>query len=254
MELSTAGYLGIGTVSPTARLHVSSGTGATGTLLAVSTGSTMLFEVKPTGEVLVESGAGNIFSFNPSTGPSYTGTARPSKEIILSPEYPGATLSIDGGSSNQGSMTSDNTGSGSAWRNYYEWSSTQTSLNDYSVLVRVTLPQDFSGWEVGSCPGTTCALEVEYMTGTASTVDNAASLQLNNATDTPGSTVCSVSDVASTSWASMSCTGATLDDGSAPEWDAAGETAVLRLKLKAKSTGGALTRVGDIKLRYKARF
>jgi hypothetical protein len=256
LRVKGSGVVGIGNSSPSYRLHVSSGSGETGTILAVSTSTTNLFEVKGTGEARAEISASDYISLNPGSGPLYAGTARPGKVITLSPEYPGATLSADGSGSAQGSMTSDNAGSSGGWRNYYEWSSTQTSLNDYTVMARVTLPNDFDTWETGSCPGATCALEIEYQTGTASSADNAVSFQINNSTDTAGSTVCTASDQVSTSWTSsgLTCAESVLNDNAAPEWDAPGETAVIRIKLKAKSTASALARVGDIKLRYKAKF
>ncbi len=33
--------------------------------------------------------------------------------------------------------------------NYYEWNSSETSLNDYDVRVRFQLPSDFDGWGSG---------------------------------------------------------------------------------------------------------
>ncbi|HEY4694447.1 MAG TPA: hypothetical protein VIH52_00580, partial [Candidatus Nanoarchaeia archaeon] len=185
---------------------------------------------------------------------TYTGSARPTKIITLSPEYEGAVLDTDGSSTVDGSMTSDNADSGTAWRNYYQWTSTNASNQDYTVMVRITLPQDFSSWATGSCPGSTCALEIAYQTGLAATTNNGVSAIVNNDTDTPGTAVCTISEAASTSWTTFGCASTTLDDASAPEWDAAGETAVIRIKLKANSTVSALARVGDIKLRYLASF
>ncbi len=179
-----------------------------------------------------------------------------SKVIVLSPEYPGGALSADGSGTTAVSMTSDNTlnAGGVGWKNYYELSSTSGSLQDYSVLVRVTLPSDFGSWETGSCPGSTCALEFAYQTGVGTTGDNAVSYLVSNDVDTPGTTVCSIGNTANTSWGSSGCTEATLNDGVAPEWDAASETAVIRVKMASKSTASALARVGDIILRYRSRF
>ena len=59
---------------------------------------------------------------------------------------------------------------------------------------------------------------------------------------------------ASTSWGLSGCAESALNDGSTPEWDAAGETAVVRIKMAAKNTSNAVVRAGDITLRYKSRF
>jgi hypothetical protein len=127
-------------------------------------------------------------------------------------------------------------------------------LQEYGIIVRVALPSDFDTWETGSCPGSTCALEMNYQTGVGTTNDNNLSFVVNNDSDTPGSAVCTISAVANTSWSSSGCTESTLNDGSAPEWDAANETAVIRIKLAAKNTASALSRMGDIILRYKSKF
>jgi len=60
-------------------------------------------------------------------------------KIVMSPEYGGAVLVADG-TANVGSMTSD---SDTDSNNYYEWSSSEVTLNDYDVRVRFTLPSNF---------------------------------------------------------------------------------------------------------------
>jgi hypothetical protein len=181
--------------------------------------------------------------------------------MTIAPEYPGATLTADGSATTNGSMTSDNMlNAGSVgWMNYYEWSSTQAALQDYTIITRVTLPEDFDSWSTGACPGADCALWLAYQTGTNLTADNAVSWQINNQTDTPGTTVCSVADQQSTTWTAAGttaiyCAESTLNDAGAPEWDAAGETAVIRIKVKAKNTASAKARIGDITLKYRAKF
>ncbi|MFH1706070.1 MAG: hypothetical protein ABH867_04160, partial [Patescibacteria group bacterium] len=225
--------------------------------LSISSSAYIDSTTTSTGTVTIGSGA-DTFTFNPTgSGPVYAGTARPSKVMTLSPEYAGATLTADGSGTTTGSMTSDNmlnVGGTSGWSNYYQWSSTEAALQDYTVMVRVTLPQDFDTWETGACPGTTCALEIYYQTGVGSTADNSFSAIINNDTDTPDTAVCTIAAVQSTTWTSTGCTEAVLNDAAAPEWDAAGETAVMRIKLAANSTASALSRVGDIILRYKAKF
>jgi hypothetical protein len=193
---------------------------------------------------------GNTVTIDPSSGTSgllYAGSARPTKTITLSPEYPGATFTTDSTGTNNGSLTSDNTGSGSSFRNYYEWSSTQASLQDYTIAVRVTLPQDFSDWA-------TTGFSLEYQTGTATATDNAVSAKIYEASQTTAA--CDLStDRASTSWATtnMTCAGSTLNDGT-NDWDTAGQVGIIKIKVRAKNTASALARIGDITLSYKAKF
>ena len=209
------------------------------------------------GSITIGSG-GNTITLDPTTGISLAGTARYSKTVELYPEYPNTTFSTDGSSTTTGHMTTDNgrNGGSNAWRNYYEWVSAEDTLQDYSIMVNVTLPEDFDSWQTGSCPGSSCALEFNYMTGTANATDNAVSVIVNNNSDNPSTAICTISDVASTTWAKAGCAASVLSSGSAPEWDSAtsNPTAVIRIKLKAKNTASALVRVSNITLRYKAKF
>lgn len=209
--------------------------------LSVGIGSTVLY-IDASGNIV----AGTLPTVNLAN----------SKVIVLSPEYSGASLSADGSGTTAVAMTSDNTlnAGGIGWKNYYELTSEEPTLQDYSIITRITLPSDFDTWETGTCPGATCALEINYQTGLSTTADNFISAILSNDTDTPGTAVCTIGSTASTTWGKSGCTAAVLNDNVVPEWDASGETAVLRLKLGAKNTSSALTRVGDIILRYKSKF
>src|SRR5690606_27079257 len=95
----------------------------------------------------------------------YTGTSRPTKLITLNPEYHGATLMGDG-SSNSGTMTSDFcSGSGKMnvnvgicggandERNYYSWTTSEGSAQDYDVYVQYQVPSDFDGFTSSSAIG-----------------------------------------------------------------------------------------------------
>lgn len=246
LGLGITGVLRVGNTA-----FFSAGVGITGNLsvggslsltgLALGTGTSMLYI----------DAAGNIMS---GTLPD-SGSGK-SRILVMSPEYSGATMSKDGSVTTTGTMTSDNSlnAGGIGWKNYYEWSSTQSSLNDYSIIARIILPSDFNTWETGSCPSSTCALEFNYQTGLNTTADNGISYVVSNDVDTPATAVCSVGSTANTSWGGSGCAEALLNDGAAPEWDAAGETAVIRIKMAAKNTASALVRAGDIILRYKSKY
>lgn len=224
--------------------------------LTIQAGAALVLDAASGSTITIgNTASGNYVQFAATTRELFLfGSARHNRSMVISPEYPGATLSRDGSSATNGSMVSDNSFSGGAWRNYYEWTSSQATNQDYTIIVRVTLPSDFDGWQTGTCPGSTCALEVAYQTGLAATTNNGVSVLVNNSTDTPGTAVCTISEAASTSWASFGCTSSVLDDNVSPEWDAAGETAVIRIKLKANSTASALARAGDINLRYLSKW
>ncbi|QQS21709.1 hypothetical protein IPM09_04295 [Candidatus Saccharibacteria bacterium] len=89
-----------------------------------------------------------------ASGLLYVGTGRPSAQITLSAEYPGATFTGDG-TNNNGSLSSDfcsgssrlniNTGvcAATETHNYYAWTTTQASAQDYDVYARYQLPSDY---------------------------------------------------------------------------------------------------------------
>ena len=104
------------------------------------------------------------------------GTARNTQTVTLVPEYPGATFTGDG-TNNNGSLSSDFCSSSSILNtntsacplsadehNYYAWTTTQGTVQDYDVFVRYRIPADYDtgsmtnlriwGW------GTTSASEI----------------------------------------------------------------------------------------------
>ncbi len=231
----------------TSAMIIKIGTASAGTLLGVDL-TVSEAEVTTTLRVGTTS---NGMDFSAS-GVTYYGTgANLSRRLVLSPEYPGGTLSPDT-TSNVGTMTSDSErATANNWRNYYNWVSTQATNQDYDILVRVILPADFVSWETGSCPGSACALEIEYKTGLAATTNNGVSGFIYNASS--DTAICALAEAGSTSWTSFGCTSATLDDGGT-DLDTAGQVAVIRITLKANSTASAAARAGDIVLRYKAKY
>jgi len=93
-----------------------------------------------------------------------------SGKIVISAEYDGAVFKKDG-TNNSGSMTSDNTGSTNNSMNYYEWNSSESTLNDINIKVRFTLPSDFGSWGNGG-------ITVHYATESVSALDNNIGLYL----------------------------------------------------------------------------
>jgi len=119
-----------------------------------------------TDETFEISDAGGAFKFSVATGPEYTGDARPTRKVGLAPEFAGAVI-VGDGSNNTGTMTSDfceqgasaeipdvNTGvcnTSGDMHNYYQWTTSEASAQDYQVYVRWRVPDNFSGW-IGTDP------------------------------------------------------------------------------------------------------
>lgn len=221
-----------------------SGSGASLTGLAESniTDGTILARVGSTETI---SGAWTF-----SAEPQLSGSGRHARKLQINAEYPGAVLSAFYGSGTDtsitGTMTSDTESSGNLLRNYYEWTSTQSSLNYYTVAVRVTLPSDFSDWDTNN------AIVIDYKTTTGVNTDNALSVYVYNADDTPGTVVASSTSNASSSWGTITLNKAALVSGSAPELNTAGHSAVIYLRMGAKSSN--VVRIGDVKLNYLSKW
>ena len=167
----------------------------------------------------------------------------------ISPEYPSAVISADG-SNNVGTFTSDReaTGSGNLYNfNYYEFSSGQTSLQDYDIYVRWRVPENFSSW------ATSNALTVDFETEDTSSANNKIDITVyqDNDADTVTSTA-NVSNYAS-AWHSaqtggtpVSFTAAQLNTGLT--WSAG---SIMTIKIKLYSKDNYFARVGSIKFDWQ---
>ncbi len=75
----------------------------------------------------------------------YNGNARNTKTIALVPEFAGIVLHPDG-ANNTGTLTSDIDTTAGAFRNYYNWTTTQATAQDYDLYVRIPVPRDFAAF------------------------------------------------------------------------------------------------------------
>ena len=186
--------------------------------------------------------------YEASTWKNCVGTQVASKTLVYSPEYEGAIPTASGSANITGNLTSDASPSAN-FRTYYEWSSTSSSLQDYTVMVRITLPSDFSTW------ATSNALQINFNTNLTTTDTNKLDVTIYNPGDHASNVVRQVTAQASgtaKTWTAVTIDDSELDDATSPDWDAAGETAVIYLKMYAKATGNYV-QVGDIVLNYTAQ-
>lgn len=157
---------------------------------------------------------------------------------ILSPEYAGAVLYADG-TDNYGTMTSDVDDVDSKYLNYYQWTSDKSTLQDYDILVRITLPDDFISWNEEG-------ITLDYVTeNSASTENNKVDMYLysqetNQTSD--GQSLDNISKLAG-QWQRVTIAGSNIN-----ECNEAGDTCVLRIVMSAKDN--YYVRVGDIGLNY----
>jgi len=204
--------------------------------------------------LVIKDGSDNTTATVNNTGElSFSNAGRHARRIQLNAEYPGAVLSTFYGSGTDasitGTMTSDTDTAGNLLRNYYEWTSSEASLNYYTVPVRITLPQDFSAW------ATSDAIVISFATESTDAANNLLSVYVYNSDDTPGTVITSStsnkSSVAGT-WATVTIDDSALAPGSNPEWTTAGHTGMIYLRMGSKSDN--YTHVGDIKLNYLSKW
>lgn len=180
----------------------------------------------------------NYVALSSGAAPVYAGTARPTKRITLSPEYAGATFTADG-AANTGTMTSDNMTS-SPYRNFYKWSNSEVSVQDYDVWIRVPLPADFSA--MAATP--TLSLD----TYTSSTATGVVAVTVYDTSGTADCTAASFTPSSSTTWETKTQT-TCLDTGTY----VANGVMTIAIKVTAPASGGE-TRIGDLYFDYLARF
>jgi uncharacterized delta-60 repeat protein len=162
------------------------------------------------------------------------------KTVTLSSEYAGAVLAADG-TSNTGFMTSDAEGSSSDSMNYYEWNSSETSLQDYDVRLRYTIPSDFSSWG-------TNAFTLNFATEAAASTNNKVDIYVYE--ESSGTVDDSSTDQYSNSagvWQTTNIQGADLGD-----CNSAGETCLILIRMY--SANDNYVRIGDIDVNYTRKL
>lgn len=141
------------------------------------------------------------------------------KDVVLHPEFADAALQGDG-TSNVGQLTAMH--DAVAQENYYSWTSTKAALQDYDILVKVSVPQRFSAWN-------TNPLRVTYRSTSASALDNKLDIAVFDSNGQPVTITGTSTDLASTSWATT-----TLNFGGSPIWTP-GTSFLLRFRLSARN-------------------
>jgi hypothetical protein len=233
-------------------------TGTGGNLLKLQTAGTDSFVVNADGDITmsgdIEVQGGSIklgdsgwIRFNDSTnvleftndGSDWIALGPLASSMILSAEYQGAVLSADG-SNNTGNMTADSDALNNSM-NYYEWNSSEASLNDYDVRIRFTLPSDFDSWSVGG-------ITFNFATESTSSVSNQLDFYVYEETSASidGQSEDQVSSVAGT-WTSTTVSGSGLT-----ECVSAGDVCMLIVKMS--SSNDNYVRVGDIGIGYNRKL
>lgn len=116
--------------------------------------ATSFFTANTSNSTIVIGSGANTITLG-ATGVAFAGSAQPSSTVTLNAEYAGATF-VGDGSNNTGSLSSDFCSGSSRMninasacgatttRNYYQWTTTEASAQDYDVYVRYQIPSDYA--------------------------------------------------------------------------------------------------------------
>lgn len=193
---------------------------------------------------VVIGGANGSAVFDSVTGQLiFTGDARHTKTISLSPQYEGAVIDSDSdiicASNNNGVIS---TGYDMAnYRNYYSWTSNNTSKQCKDIIISVKLPTDFSEWVDQNSIDIEAKASSLMDTGYAMAIYNATSEQWD---DSYGVTYNSQNGLSSI-WGNI------ITDGFDGDYQA-GDRVIIKIRLSASN--GTEIRLGDITLKYLAKF
>lgn len=155
------------------------------------------------------------------------------KTFVLSAEYAGAVLVPGSGVNHKGDMIGGNTGAVLPYyMNYYEWKGRSAGSQTYQVIVRITLPNDFTEWQ-------TSAMNVTHMVNNSAC--NISFVLINTSTNT---TFYTSPTLNTTSWTTN-----VINNTSLASWITPGQTVAMVITFSA--TNGNVARFGDIVLNYK---
>ncbi|MCB9808536.1 hypothetical protein H6770_04780 [Candidatus Peribacteria bacterium] len=188
---------------------------------------------------LLQSGSGIVITYDDTNGSITINQGTNSgSQVSLSPEYAGAVYYGDG-SNNVGQMVLAYDATNK--ENYYQWTSTQSSLQDYNIAVRVKVPDDFSHWD-GTAP-----IQFRYRSNAASTSDNQIDVTM---LDTAGSAVSLTggADLANTSWTTATITGPEASGTYTP-----GSYITIILSMQARTTNSGEAHAGYLNINWSTR-
>ncbi len=169
-------------------------------------------------------------------------------QLTLVPEFTSAVFSADG-TNNQGAYTATyevvEHNSNYYFFNYYKFTSAQTTLQDYDLIVNVKLPTDFGEFEgVG--------LTIDYLTNSSNSNNSALDVFVYKDTINPSTVfVSSLNNVTNNIWASNKIAGGqiSLTKSQLDTLSFEGNSTLV-IKLKAKAQNSYLTKISDINLFY----
>ncbi len=156
-------------------------------------------------------------------------------ELVYYPEFPNVSYQGDG-ADNVGQLVVGHDTINK--HNFYQWMSTRSDLQDYDILLKTRLPEDFTRWQSG---GFSNALAVQYRSTSSGTSLAKLDIQVYDTNGTPVTLSGSSTNLNSLTWQN---TGLEFTGGT---WTP-GQDFLIRLRMHAKDS--FQMHVGALRLRY----
>lgn len=219
------------TVLGTAIFKPTTGNDSTTAFQVQNASSTALLTADTTNMQVVIGNGSDTITLS-SSGISFAGNARGTKQIRLAAEYQNTVLDSGTGSNNSGTMVStlDLTNR----MNFYRWSATPATAQTYDIVTQVPIPQDFSAWAASN--------PLSITSRTNHTTDGVITLELRDSSGTERCSFTSLTMGSANSW--ITNTPSCLSSGTYTPGD------YLTMRLRMSSKNNAQVDVGNIVLNY----
>lgn len=156
--------------------------------------------------------------------------------LMMNPSFEKASYQGDGGDNiGQLSVSHDNI----TLKNFYVWTSTRTSIQDYDIILRLPVPDNFVRWKTSA---TTNPVSLTYRSTSGNAANNKADIQIYDTAGVPVTLSGSTANLVNTSWATTG-----MELSGSPTWTP-GADMLIRIKVYAKD--GYQMHIGGLKLEY----
>ena len=227
---STSGNI-LTTMNGSALVKSTAGNDSTTAFQVQNAAATTLFTADTANMQVVIGNSGDTITLS-SSGISFAGNARGTKQIRLAAEYQNTVLDTGATGNNSGTMLSslDLT----SRMNFYRWSASPATSQTYDIVTQVPIPQDFSAWAASN--------PLSITSRTNHTTDGVITLELRDSSGTERCSFTSLTMGSANSW--ITNTPNCLSSGTYTPGD------YLTMRLRMSSKNNAQVDVGNIVLNY----
>ena len=184
---------------------------------------------------------GTVNGVNLSNIP-FSNLATRAKTARLNPHFPGAVAEAIGGGGHKGKIQThfvDTDGAGAPNNfSYYQWTTRQATMQDYDIVLRWRLPDDFVSWQA-------TPIVFRYKTTTANVAQNKLDVIIEDTTGTNIAGLTGGSNLVSTTFTTTN-----IGFGGGGTFTAGSEITIY-IKMSAVNAGGAF--VSDFAFNYNGR-